>query len=515
MKGPNRRKGESELRSEWTARLNRFAAAKTAKQRQAAIEPALKINPGGAIRGLLEAWGYSASSRGRKAKSARAEPQRKQGREQLEAVLRSLYGKKPAPVPNFNKKLAGASPATVKDACRIVAALVMSWPDDPSTSGGAKLIDASKCDPMTFAEIFIRELLSDLSGGRSHEWAAEEMGVRVFSLIDEERIGASQFIKEAGAKEGALIVAAAKDILIGPHPVETIRQFHNITSEFIGKDRKGLLIFVFDTALFEAGEDGYRILYNLCLLSTAMTAFALFEQSYDYTKLIHQHKVDWSRWKTISGRCCTVIRRPPLVDPTTGEFLRKDRLDEFIAGWEPKQKFETLGELNGFVRFDSSHVLPRTYPHELSTDQDLRGRDLYWDVVVRPAQGQPDGLEVQYYTPPVNPVAPSNDMDIQDQIVTGPRGRGRPPAKNITIEEDVFHVIRRGSPGAFYDDAQRAIYMAARARLHLDSGQRHIDNINAAAALRQIGYEVLPISVMMALFPRSLHFAAAQKLHVQ
>ncbi len=68
---PKGRQGDLIARKEWTARLNRFAAAKTTKQRQAALEPALKINPGGTIREMLQAWGYSASTRGRKSRTRR------------------------------------------------------------------------------------------------------------------------------------------------------------------------------------------------------------------------------------------------------------------------------------------------------------------------------------------------------------------------------------------------------------------------------------------------------------
>jgi hypothetical protein len=51
--------------------------------------------------------------------------------------------------------------------------------------------------------------------------------------------------------------------------------------------------------------------------------------------------------------------------------------------------------------------------------------------------------------------------------------------------------------------------MAARGRLNLDRDEEHDNNLNAAAALRQLGYEVLPISFLLSLFPRTLHFASA------
>ncbi len=505
MAGPSKhRKDILDARRIWTERLNRFAEAKTAKQRQAAIEPALKINPGGTIRDLLQAWGYSAASRGRKAKGEETEKKREPARQKLEQTLEKLYGKKPTPVPSLYKKLSGHAPTSVKDACRIVSALVSSWPEPLSSI--SKTLDDAAHGVKGFAKSFIRELLSNLSGGRSHGWSANDMEVRVFNLIDEVRMGITEFIKDAGEKEGALIVAGARTILLGPDPIDTIRLFHNVTSNFIGNNHKGLLIFVFDAALFEAGEDAYRLLYNLGLLSMAMTAFAIFEEQYVSTLPIRQHKVDWSRWRSLSSRCCVIIRRPTVIDPSTGELLKGKKLDEFIASWLPKQEFARLEDLKGFIRFDGSHVLPRTYPTPLSENQILSGRDLYWDILVRPSPSRPDDLEVLYFTPPIEEAFPISKVTEAPQ-----RTRGRPGSKFQTIEEEVSYLIRQGSPGHLFDDAQRAIFMASRGRLNLDNGTRHEENLNAAAALRQIGYEVLPISVMLSLFPRSLHFAAVEK----
>jgi hypothetical protein len=483
------RKGGLEARQEWTERLNRFVAAKNAKQRQSALEHELKINPGGALRDLLQAWGYSASSRGRKAKDNQGELERIPARQRLEASLAELYGNKPAPVPSLYKKLAGVTPTTVKDACRITAALFSSWPER------LELVS----DPKSFAQSFLRELLCDLSGGRSLEWSGDDMEGRVFNLVNEVRVGANEFIKDAAENEGALIVASATHILLGPDPIFVLRQFHDLTSYFVSEKKKGLLIFVFDAALFAAGEDSYRLLYNYNLLATAMTAFALFEGRYDFALPIRQYKVDWGRWRALSARCCVVVHRPTVIHPATGEFLKGEKLDEYIASWLPRREFALLGDLQGFVRFDSSHVLPKTYPVGLSHNENLIGRDLYWDVLVRPSVGHGGGLEVQYFTPPIEDTFPISRM----------RGtRGRPPVPAQPIEEEFIYLIRHNSPGASYDDAQRAIYMAARARLNLDQGRRHLENLNAAAAVRQAGFEVLPVSEMISLFPRSLHFAA-------
>jgi hypothetical protein len=496
---PKGRQGDLIARKEWTARLNRFAAAKTSKQRQAIIETTLKINPGGTVRDMLQAWGYSASARGRKAKQTTesATP----ARERLELALAALFGKTPSPVPSLYAKLAGRVHTTVKDACRIVAALIYEWPEPLGLLQGATA-KASRGVASLIAESFIRELLVELSSGRSLDWTAGEIDVRVFRLLDEERIGASTFINEAGETEGALIIAGAKSILIGTHPVDAIRQFHSLTSRFIAEGHKGILIFVFNSALFEAGKDGFNLLYNIGLLSTAMTAFALFPENYDYQHPIQEHKVNWTAWRALSKRCCVVIRKPPLVDPATGRFLKQHKFDEFVASWRPEQKFDNLGELRGFVRFDSDHILPRTYPPEFG--EAVHGKDLYWDVIVRPAGAEPEGLQVQYFIPPLWQIEATAESHER-----GNKRGGRPATKTISIEEDLSYVVRQESPGPRYDDAHRTMYMAARGRLGLDTTSAHALNLNAAAALRQIGYEVLPISTMLSLFPRALHFAAA------
>ena len=511
---PKGRQGDLIARKEWTTRLNRFASAKTGKQRQAAIEGALKINPGGTVRDMLQAWGYSASARGRKAKQSAEDQSATPARERLELTLATLFGKTPSPVPSLYAKLAGRVDTTVKDACRIVAALIFAWPEPLGGSQAAQTKEGREA-ACSLAELFIRELLGELSAGRSSEWTVEDMEIRVFRLVDEERVGVSQFIKEAGEKEGALIVAGAKSILLGTHPVDVIRQFHSLTSEFVAENHKGLLIFVFNSAIFEAGKEGFNLLYNVGLLSTAMIAFALFPENYDYRHPIQEHRVNWSAWRTLSKRCCVVIRKPPLIDPSTGEFLKQYKFDDFVARWRPEQRFDKLNELRGFVRFDSGHVLPQSYPPEFGDHETLSGRDLYWDVLVRPMQGKQDQFDVEYFIPPLQRIAATADSqerrEAEANFLYPPnKNRGRPAAQAKTIEEDLFYVVRKNSPGEQFNDAQRAIYMAARGRLGLEEGEQHTKNLNAAAALRQIGYEVLPISIMLSLFPRALHFAAAE-----
>ncbi|NJM34530.1 MAG: hypothetical protein HC850_07270 [Rhodomicrobium sp.] len=434
-------------------------------------------------------------------------------RERLENALEALFGSAPTPVPSLYSKLAGRQDTTVRDAARIVAALISSWPEPiklGSTARAGRAADVSE-SAKSVAEGFVRELLSSLSDGRSWKWSTAEMAARVFRLVDEERIGVAQFIREAGEK-GALIVAGFRNILIGPDPISTIREFHRVTSGFIAENNNGLLIFVFDMAIFEAGEHGFNIVYNLGLLSSAIIGFALFDDDYKIDQPIIQRKVDWSRWRMLAKRCCVVIRKPPLIDPASGALIKRDRLDEFIASWRPRQEFAHLAELKGFIRFDSGHVLPRRYPDEISEDDTLKGRDLYWDVVIEPKGNQPLGLGVNYFTPATRSSGEEASPASKERTaaeVKEKSSRGRPSAKLKPIEEDLFYVVKRKSPGLHYDDAQRAIYMAVRARLNLDTGRRQLENLNAASALRQVGYEVLPISVMLSLFPRALHFAAA------
>jgi hypothetical protein len=486
-------------RQQWTARLNKFAAAKTSKQRQALLDTTLKINPGGTLRDMLAAWGYSASSRGRKAKgqeNGASQP----ARARLEVALEELFGAKPSPVPSLYAKLAGRLDLTVKDASRIVSALLISWPDRLGIFGGAKTASNRAGRANEFAETFMRELLCELSMQRSLGWTDSEMAIRVFRLVDEERIGISQFIKEAGETDGALIIGGYRNILIDIDPEETIREFHKITHDFIGPKQKGILIFVFNAAIFEAGKEGFRLLYNIGQLSTAVIAFSMMSPDYDYRNTVQEHRVDWSPWRSFSKRCCVVVRKPSIVDPYSGELLKRDKFDSFIDNWRPDDDFVPLRELQGFVRFDAGHVLPQHYPGAFGGVEGINGRDLYWDVLVRPNLSQGSPLDVQYFIPPLQPFNPLNETDDR-------REPGRPRAQTRAIEEDAHYVVKQQSPGKLYDDAQRAVYMAARGRLNLDGGDQHHNNLNAAAALRQIGFEVLPISMWLSLFSRTLYEA--------
>jgi hypothetical protein len=331
--------------------------------------------------------------------------------------------------------------------------------------------------------------------------------VRVFRLVDEERIGVRHFIRDASEEEGALLVAGARNILIGETPVQTIIGFYDLTRQFVDKNKKGILVFIFDAAIFEAGQEGFSLLYNIGLLSTAVTAFSLFPEKYEHNNPIQQHSVDWSSWKTLSQRCCVVIRRPTIVD-SKGALLKGSRFDDFFSKISSPIAFEKLEELRGFVRFESTHVLPREYPASFTTREGLAGKDLYWDVLIRPAAAEPEGLRVEYYIPPPQTVITSligqhgrdSDLDKVPRELEATR----------TVEEDLIYVIRRDSPGMHYDDAQRAIYLAARGRLSLDSDNLHARNLNAAAALRHVGYEVLPIALLVSLFPKTLQFVAAE-----
>jgi len=512
MKNRSRgRKGDLEAREEWTARLNKFAAARSPKQKQAAIEAELKINPGGALRDMLHAWGYSASARGRKSHEAMArqgDAPRKTARERLEETLDDLFGKKPSPIPSLYTKLAGRKDVTVTDACRLVSAMIMTWPEPLRMAGGAKSGDAA--DKVTAqAEAFVRELLSEVSDERSYEWTASDMDIRGFSLVDEERVGMRHFIKSASENRGALIVSGTRKIILGSDPIDTIRQFHDVTSDFTSKNTEGILIFVFDAAIFEAGREGYDLIYNIGLFSSALTAFALFPDNYDFRYPVEEHKVDWNRWVSLCSRCCAVVRRPTVVDPASGDLLKQKQIDDFVASWQPEQEFEPLKDLKGFIRFESSHVLPETYPPGFVEWYDYQEADLYWDVRVNPDKREPEGLQVSYFVP--NPrifeTTKFEPKENQDDRASGSR-RGRRSATLLPVEEDFLYVVKRQSPGVRYDDAQRAIYMAARGRLRLDTGTQHEKNLNAAAALRQTGFEVLPINILMSLLPRSLHFAA-------
>ncbi len=201
------REGDLLARQDWTERLKRFSIASPGKPREEAIEAALKLSPGGALRDMLRAYG---SSRGRRPKGSSSE---KTARERLESTLNEVFGKEPTPVPSLYAKLAGRIETSVKDALRIVAALIQSWPEPLGRGRGKSRKE--EISPISLAESFIRELLSEISAGRSREWTESEMEVLVFRSGGRKRVGVKQFIRTAGEEEGALIVSGAKRILVG------------------------------------------------------------------------------------------------------------------------------------------------------------------------------------------------------------------------------------------------------------------------------------------------------------
>lgn len=510
MKGSSRdRTAALEMRQEWTARLVRFAQASTVERKQAELERAQQINPGGTLRDMLEAWGYSSSGRGRKAKEA--EHHDKPARERLEDSLKELFGRASSPVKSLYPKLAGKTFVTVRDAARIVAALIAAWPEP--LKGEPKNVDERRRRAKQLAEDFMRVLLTELTEGRSWEWTPAEMEGFGFLLADEERIRGSQFIKDAGEREGALIVASTKNILVGPDPVSILRLFREAASNFVQQGSKGLLIFVFNAGLFDAGDDRFDLLFNLGQLTTAMTAFALFEDDLLQERpTIRLYKVDWSRWQSLSARCCVVVRRPPLVAPDSGELLARENFDDFIRTWLPRRPFDRLENVEAIRSFGGRDILPRAYPAAWDANGAMEGRDFHWDVVIQPSAKEPEGLLVEYFIPHTFPgsSAPANGAVIEAGSGSHEQsGRGRPSAQIRPVEGEITYLIRKGSPGRAYDDAQRAIYRAARGRLHLDTGTKHEENLLAAAGLREVGYEVLPISVALSLIPRSLYYAAA------
>jgi hypothetical protein len=514
MKRPSGRMAGVQTRQEWTARLQRFAEAQTREEKRAVFDHAQQINPGGTIRSMLEAWGYSASGRGRK-KAREVEHAAEPARSRLETALREIYGRQSSPVASLYPKLAGIAAASVQDAGRIVAALIHTWPEPLTFIVEAKNAEERRRCSRQMAEELIRTLLAELSGERSWDWRSIDIEEHGFKLTAEERIGIVHFIKDAANHEGAWIVASTKGILVADNPVNAIRNFHRATQEFVEAGAKGLLIFVLDAGIFHAGENRFDLLYNLGQLTSAITAFALFQGELEEMHTVKLYKVDWSRWQGLAARCCLVMRRPPLIDPTSGELLASGDFDDFIAEWLPPRPFSRLKHVDPIIEFTGAHVLPEIYPPELHATEALSGKDLHWNVTVRPCVDAPDGLKVEFFIPPAQSVAPTlasdNGKQATENIPEQRAKRGRRRTQYRAIEGDSFYVIRCSSPGLAYERAQRAIYMASRARLLLDSGDEHERNLIAAAALRHLGFEVLPLSVAISLLPRSLHYAAGRQ----
>jgi hypothetical protein len=202
------------------------------------------------------------------------------------------------------------------------------------------------------------------------------------------------------------------------------------------------------------------------------------------------------------------MKRPPIINPGSGAFIRPaDAFDAHLETLIPDVKVEKLGSLSGYTRVQSEHILPEHYPRAFDDTKGGDNRDLYWDVLVRPSPENPARLNVQYFIPPLQPVVATTEAQ------TAPRGRGRPPASKLPIDDDLSYLLSKDSPGGTYDDAQQMIYKAARGRLRLDSGALHGENLNAAAALRHLGFEVMELRTMLNLFPLTLLRAASFDQH--
>lgn len=499
----------------WTALFNHLASSERAN-----VYDHLKTyrnNPGGAIKALYRAWSRATSLDARSgSKGGRGNTEG--GRQQLASILKNMYESDKSPVPSLFKKLAGEIPISVRDAIRIVSAFLLEWPGgnlQPVATASRKRAKAKVAREL--ADKFVRQLLHPLNE-RSADWDLDELETRVFILLDEERIGARRFVHEAGKEEGALIVAGSRNVLVGTSPIDTMRQFHELTSQFVGQDNKGILIFVLDAGILEAGDSRFELLQNIGLLSSALTAFALFPSDDEATRALEVSHVDWTRWRAISGRCCLVMRRPPLVDPASGKPLLRKAFDQFINSWNPPLAFERLPQPRGFVPFDASHLLPAYLPLKSVDIQALSGSDLYWDVLIRGDAAEADSLSVRYFVPPSQrllPVAePLQSPEFGEPDVPSDSRlrsvRGRPPLPAQLIEEDSFYVKSVASPGKKYDQAQKAIYRAARGRLKLDNGATHQENLHAAAVLRELGFEVLPVAIALSILPRALFFASTK-----
>ena len=489
-------------RQRWTETLRILSSAVTPEDWQRELSDLPKINPGKVVRSLLEAWGYSLAARGRK--KGNSPPSLIRGRDLIEETLQRLFPderdgqrgetKARQPVASFNAKLSGNIDLSVRDSWKIAAALLRTWPEQ------IPALQAYSDDQIIrFARSLVVELLQDITNGQSAEWSDEEMDIRMFRLIDEDRVGVRQFIKDAGEQEGALIVAGIRNILIGTHAVDTVRQFQALTTDFLGEHHKGILIFVFDAAFFDAGEDALHLFINFATLRTAIEAFSLFEKDYGYQGLMPKHRVSWNRWEALSSKCCVVMRKPQVPDPTSGVVLEGDALDSYLKDRMLRGNDEKPGSFSGGTRIDSEHVLPRFNPPAFDdTARSAPRSDLYWDVLVRPSKTSHASLDVQYFIPPPEPITATTEAQ------TALRGRGRPPAPKLPIEDDLSYLVNKASPGLEYDDAQRLIYKAARGRLNLDSGSLHAENLNAAAALRSVRFEVMTLPEMLNLYPQSL-----------
>ncbi len=503
---------------EFAGVLNTFCSASDADKPHV-IPQEWKKKPGGVIRELFKTWSFVFAANAENEERGPQSLAKLRGRDRLAEMINEIYGAddRKNPVRSLVAKLAASMPASVRDTIRIVAAIIANWPlDELEATKNALDRDAKFVLAKSFSEAFVRELLSHQSEGKSHDWTDAELEDHVFLLKDEVRISSERFVREITQEKGALIVAGAQRILVGDNPVAIIRSFLELTKFFADENNEGILIWVVDAGFLEAGADRFLLLYNLELLSTAMTTFAMMQSDPHPLHSLGIQKIDWSSWRSLSSRCCVVMRDPPVIDPQTGDFIPPHKIDDFICKWFGANHFEKLSTARTYIRLDGQHILPSVFPRGFGRGDELSGESLYWDVRVRPSKEEPMNLAVEYFVLPKQEVSEAitthqartaSDNESPHAYHPQPKGRGRPTTHKIPIEGYVT-VIKVDSPGFDYDQAQRLIYLAARGRLKLDTGEKHKDNLKAAAALRERGFETWPIDIMMSALRYSMTKAA-------
>lgn len=488
--------------------------------------------PGLALRVLISTWSKFAKVEKAVNKGESPEVQ-KVTRDKLTEALNAASAKlswlqsgsmeqgrrKKLPVHNLPAKITGNAPASVEDTIRIVTAMIFHWPHEELPKGGPeyaklRLAENDSALAQTIAERFVRTLLMPLLGGNAKEWESLDREKRAFRFKDEERISVTTFLEIASTEKGALIIAASKRTFIERDPVDSIKNFAKLADKFSDQDGRGLVIFLINASIFEDLDSRHERLYNLGLLNTAILAYALECNTEIGRSPLAQgsNGGDGEKWRGFARRCCIVMWNPPLIDTTTGLTLAEEGIDKCVGEIGRWQEF---GRTQALERLRLEHLLPQMLPLGFRDADPISGDAFHCNVRVT-EKGNENELQVKFFVVPQQEVAGNGDQDD-----TKIRSRGRPIATEpIEGKRAAYLVDRRPTDKPHvsddhqarqYDNAYRAIYLAARGRLAHTTSPTVLasqEEESAIAALRQEGFEVFPVAIAVSLLPELITAAA-------
>ena len=470
--------------------------------RQLAENPSLKLDdgflekPGQAVYRLYRAWLSQHSH------------------EASRDALHKEIEKSGRAVASLNHKLAGRMFMSARDMINVVATIIQAWTVD---SEGRTTPMKGVSDELALSDQFVRQLLYRAAGGDLFEnlpaddirrirhdpslWNEEELRTRALQLL-ESRISARRLLKLAGRGKGALIVASAEQAIMGYNPISRLHEFRGLLDYFMKDEALGYLIWVIDMGPLTEIPDSIQKFVNLASIQTAIKAYAMLSPTRSF---------DLNQWNKLQHRVCIVVKNATVISQG-GEFRRGADAASELESDSQQVMTEDAAE-NARANYPSlqeMHFLPREVPTEWI--KRLGKRRLHdeaqWNVWI---QDDEESLKVAWYVTPKQEISVEVKQDTRREASREKGTRRGRPEKFTPIEGEAYLINivspdnksydKLGYKNKFYDDAQKLIYQAARYRLN---GQKTPSSTTdegplAVALLRNLGFEVLPISDAMKL----------------